>query len=188
MQNVAAEHLGEVAVVADGDAETPALQLEDVVHVLAGCVVELLVVARLLRQVHHALSAGELALPVEYHAAVEEEVLRRLLVLVVDDGDVVVACQPGEPVHGRAGDRLAQLEELIPMRQAGEELEDGHLGKDDDVGPTLGGLLDQALDLLLVGVDVLCAVRLGYGDFHGGTLPDAEGTVKRGAGSLAFLE
>jgi hypothetical protein len=86
----------------------------------------------------------------------------------------------GEPLGPRARDGLGALADLL-----GRTLPGPDLGERGEVGSTGGRLLKQSEDLLVVGGDVLAAIRLAERDPHDPEMlrraDPHGGTISRGA-------
>ena len=115
---------------------------------------------------HHPLPPDVPTLRVHHNAAIKEEMFLRFLIVVVDDVDLVLLRERCEPFERRPANGLAQIEKLVPMRQPREELQDRHLGQHNDPGTTLRSLLDEALDLVPVRLNVRRSMYLCNGDLH----------------------
>ena len=129
---------------------------------VAGGEVELLVVERVVGDVHFAVEARDAAVGLEDGGGVVVEAWRTALEERGDDDDLFLAGDSAEALGGGAGDGLGEVEEGNVFTLA-EVLSAEELGQADDVGALAGGLADAVRRLVEISVGVGAAAHLDEG-------------------------
>ncbi len=154
-------------VPADEHAQRGLLGREGLEAEVAGGEVELLVVARVVGDVHLAVLAHVAAPPVEHGGGVVVEAGGPLLEEAGDDRHVQLGGHVGEGVGGRPRHRLAQRKRLVGLPLAKiARLE--KLRQADHPGALRGGLARQGQRVLQVGRRILPAAHLHQADLYDG--------------------
>ena len=132
---------------------------------VAGREVELLVVLRIVGNVHLPVLAEIPAVGVDDGGGVVIQPLGALLEERRDDHDAELGRERGERLGGRAGDRLGQIEEPMVLHLA-EVLATEELLQADDLRAARGGIADALHGLLHVDVGFDIAVMLYQAERH----------------------
>jgi hypothetical protein len=135
---------------------------------VAGGEVELLVVERVVGDVHLAVEVGDGAVFFDGDGGVVIQARRSTFKKTGDEDDAGLAADAGEGVGGGAGDGLGEREEGVVFALA-EVLGAEELGEADDVGALAGCLVDALGGLVQIELRVWVAGHLDEGDaFDGG--------------------
>ncbi len=150
LQRRQARALGIPLVPADQRAELSEVRLERFEAEIARREVELLVVQRIVGDVHLAIDARQLAARVDDGRGVVIDARRAPLEQRRDDGDLQLACDIAQALGRRAGNRFGEIEECDVFALA-EILRLKQFGQADDLGAFGGGVAhvcDRALQVL----------------------------------------
>ena len=134
---------------------------------VAGGEVELLVVERVVGDVHLAVDVGDAAVVFDGDGGVVVEAGGAALEEAGDEDDAGFAADAGEDVGGGAGDGLGEAEEGVVFALA-EVLGAEELGEADELGALAGGFVDALGGFVEVELGVRVAGHLDEGDALGG--------------------